>query len=182
MGYDRWRAGEIVTATKLNSMIPQYILQVADLSKTNSTLANTDITFTPDVSATYYYEMYISYGATNLCNFKWSWSAAQATFKRFVCHLSPVPAPDRVDTGAEIVMRYPAQGEAVQTSGLDTIPEDGNPADGNAGFLSAWDRGTFTTTATPASITLQVAQGTTNATAAIFRGANNSRLVYQRIA
>lgn len=177
MGYDRWRAGELVTASKLNSMIPQYILQAVDLTRASSvTLTATDIVFTPDVSATYYYEMYIGYSASQTADIRWAWSAAQATFKRFVLMQLP-QSSDGVDIGNNLVSRQPLQASPAIAGGGDVAGTTDPVA-----FMSAWDRGTFTTTATPATVTLQVGQGTSTAQKTIFRGANSSRLLYQRIA
>lgn len=174
--FDLWRAGEIIVPAKLNAMIPSFIELENDFTKTNSTLSNvTDISFTPDINATYYYELYISYGAIQAADIRWAWSASQATFNRYVCHQLPASS-DGVEVGNNIVLRHPAQGSSAIAGG-------GNDADNDPdNFMSAWDRGTFTTTGTAAAITLQFAQGTTNATASVLRGGNNTRLVYTRIA
>lgn len=172
MAYQRWLAGELTTATKLNAMFPSYIEQAIDISTTSTVLQNTDITFTPDVSATYYYEMFISYGAIDTGDIKWAWSAAQATFNRFTFAVAPAQAPTDVDTGEEVVMHRPTTTGLAVAAGLTS---------GNAGFMAAFDRGTFTTTATPAAVTLQIARSGAAGTT-IFRGGNNSRFVYQRVA
>lgn len=180
MGYDRWRAGEITTASKLNSMIPQYILQVSDITRTSSTtFVDTDITWTPDASATYYYEMLISYGASQSSDFRWRWQGAQiSTWKRFVAHTLPQSSDDPGFTiGNNLVTRYPAYTSSCIAGG-NNIAGTITPTS----FVSAWDRGVFTTTATPAAVMLQIAQGTSSTNQTIFRGGNNSRIVYQRIA
>jgi len=173
MGYSRWAAGELVVASKLNAMIPNIILQGSDITRTSSTaFVDTDITFTPDVSATYYYELFVSYGAGNVGDIKWAWSAAQAAFTRFAFSVAGPETPSGVDTGGNGLLHRPAEGTGMVAAGLTS---------GNAGFMSAWERGTFTTTSTAAACTLQVGQSASSATSTIFRGGNNSRFVYQRV-
>lgn len=170
-----WLPGMRMTATRMNARNVQLVEQAQDQIRTSSTTyVASEITFTPEVNAVYAYELYLSYSAVEAADFKWNWNAPQATFASF----TQARHPDTTGTfnaGALVIFRRPGNAtDRVAGGGGTTSPPDS--------FFSAYDVGTFATTAVPAPVTMQFAQNTSAAGQTILRGSNQTRMLYQRIA
>jgi hypothetical protein len=172
----RLYAGQIITADKWNSLIPQLVQQENDQIVTASTtFVNSEITFTPEPNAMYWYELLISYSAIAAADFKWSWSAAGASLCSFTAAYAASAPTTSVNTGADVILRRPANTTVRIAGGSDATSPPVN-------FHSAYDRGTFTTDGTLSAITMQFAQNVSDAGQTILRGGNQTRMLYRRIA
>jgi len=184
MAYELFKTGEFISASKLNALVPQMITQGQDLEfvgASNTTAVATDIVFRPDVSAIYNYELFFCYSADTDVDVTWHWDASQATFSRYVAHRAP-GAASGLNVGADAVIRRPAQTTAVEVQGGDI---DGTIDPVN--FMSGYDRGTFTTTSSPAVIVLYAAafglddDASPNQEKCLIRGGNATRLLFTRV-
>lgn len=179
MAYNLFKTGDLLLASKLNQIVPQMISQGTDYTCTlNSTTPQlSDILFLPDTSAVYTYELFIAYSASTNSDFRWSWDASEATFSRYVTHRALTPVLSGLNTGTDAVVRRPGQATNILAQGGDAAA-----VTAPLNFMSAYDRGTFVTTSSPAVIALMVAQGTASATEnTILRGGNATRLLYTRV-
>jgi len=170
-----FHAGRALTAKDLNLVGPNIITQGSDAVYTSSTTPTaTNITFTPDVSATYYYELFIAYTANGTPDFGWRWNAPEALFCRYTLSMiegaAAATGTPATEPGADIIFRRPANATFIPAGGT------GDTANG---LPCAFDRGTFATTATSSAITLECAQFTSNAAATRLRA--DTTLIYQRI-
>jgi hypothetical protein len=179
-----WVVGETVTAALMNAEVRdafttrtvRWVYQAADRTVNNSTTyVNSDISFTPDTDATYWYSLYISYSADGNADFKWAWSAPQATFGSFT-QSRHTDATGSFNSGAEVIFRRPS-------NSTDRLAGGATGTDPLGSFYSAYDSGTFTTTSTSGTVTMQFAQYTAAAVDTILRGGStHTQMVYQRIA
>lgn len=175
MSIPQWFAGQIMTADAANARNPKLVQQENDQVVTSSTtFVNSEITFTPEPNATYWYELLISYSAVAAADFKWTWSAAGATLCSFTAAYAASAPTTSVNTGADIIFRRPANTTTRIAGGTDASSPPAN-------FHSAYDRGTFVTDGTISTVTMQFAQNTSDAGQTILRGGNQTRLMYYRI-
>jgi hypothetical protein len=172
----RLYSGQIITADRWNTLIPQLATQENDQIVTASTtFVNSEITFIPEPNATYWYELFIAYSAIAAADFKWAWAATGATMCSFTAAYAATAPTTSINTGADVILRRPANTTARIAGGSDATSPPVN-------FHSAYDRGTFSTDGTINPITLQFAQNTSDAGQTILRGGNQSRMLYTRIA
>ncbi|MEU0809508.1 hypothetical protein [Streptomyces sp. NPDC005970] len=175
----RLYAGQILTADRWNAALPLLVMQENDQTVTSATtgttLINSEITFTPEINATYQYELLLSYSATVNSDFKWAWDAAHALFCSFTLAYASGVATG-VNTGGDTVLRRPGNTTGRIAGGTDAA------ATTPVNFHSAYDRGTFATDGTVGTITMQFAQNTSSTDQTILRGGNQTRILYRRIA
>jgi len=177
----QWFAGQVMTADAANARHPKLVQQENDQTVTSSTtFVASEIRFTPEPNAVYWYELLLSYSAyggtgstATSGDFKWNWNAAGATFASFTQAYN-LDAPVGFNNGSAIIFRRPAN---------TTIRVAGGASDGsNDVILSAFDRGTFATDGTITEVVMQFAQNFSSANATILRGGNQTRMIYYRIA
>lgn len=170
-----WLAGQRITAERMNENRMILVEQTADQTITGSTTyIDSEISFTPDVGATYFYWLLISYSAVEAADFKWRWSASEALFASFT-QARHIDATGTFNAGAEVIFRRPGNTtDRIAGGGGTTSPPDS--------FFSAYDQGTFTTSGVSAPVTMQFAQRVSDAGDTILRGSNQTRLLLQRIA
>lgn len=172
--FPAWFAGEIITADGLNGRNMTLVTQESDLSLTSATEPGvaSQIVFLPEPNAFYAYWLYISYSADTTADFGWEWEAEgtcgvlMASFTQSYIQAAAAGA----NTGAAIIMRRPGNTTNRVAGGTDVV-----------NFHSAYDSGTFSTTAAPTQQTLYVRQLAASGST-ILRGGNQTRLLYQRIA
>lgn len=175
MSFPQWFAGQALTADGLNGGRMRLVQQENDQTVTNSTTyMASEIEFTPEPNATYWYQMLISYSADGAGDFQWNWNAPGAIFASFTQARS-VDATGTFNTGAEVIFRRPGNTTNRLAGGATT----GTPTDS---FYSAYDQGTFVTDGTITPVVMQFAQATLAPVDCILRGGNQTRLLYQRIA
>lgn len=171
-------AGQIATADQWNAGIPRLIAQendqIVNSSTTGTTYVDSEIQFQPEPNAEYEYDLLISYSTESEApDFRWRWQP-ETTGGVLFCSFTQayvLAATGTFNSGAAIIQRRPG-------NTTDRV------AGGNAGiatFLSAYDRGTFSTNAAPDLIKMQFAQNTSSADDTILRGGNQTRLLVQRI-
>ncbi|MFC8201271.1 hypothetical protein ACFUTV_38630 [Streptomyces sp. NPDC057298] len=171
----RLYAGQIITADKWNSLIPQLVQQETDQIVTASTtFVNSEITFTPEPNAMYWYELLIAYSAIAAADFKWTWAASGTTLCSFTAAYAATAATSSINAGSDVILRRPANTTVRIAGGSDATSPPAN-------FHSAYDRGTFTTDGTISPVTMQFAQNVSDAGQTILRGGNQTRLMYYRI-
>ncbi|MGW0537802.1 hypothetical protein [Streptomyces sp. NPDC003032] len=176
MSIPQWFAGQAMTADGMNARNPRLVQQENDQIVTSSTtLVNSEITFTPEPNAMYWYELLISYSAIAAADFKWSWNAAGATMCSFTAAYAATAGTTSLNLGSDIILRRPANTTTRIAGGTDATSPPGN-------FHSAYDRGTFATDGTISTVTMQFSQNTSDAGQTILRGGNQTRLMYYRIA
>lgn len=169
-------AGQVLTADRWNSLIPRLITQENDQTVTSSTTyVDTEISFTPEINATYAYQLLLSYstggdGTGSSVDFKWRWSADHATMRSFTQAIH-TDATGTFNAAQSVIFRRP---------GNTTDRIAGGP-NGTATFWSAYDQGTFETDGTLDTVTMQFAQFTSGAEETILRGGNQTCMIYQRI-
>lgn len=175
MSFPQWFAGQALTADGLNGRNMRLVMQENDQTVNNSTAyVASEITFTPEPNATYWYTLLVSYSADGAGDFKWNWNALGATFASFTQARS-VDATGTFNAPATVIFRRPGNTTDRIAGGATT----GTPTDS---FYSAYDQGTFVTDGTITPVTMQFAQATAAAVNCILRGGNQTRLLYQRIA
>lgn len=175
MSIPQWFAGQVMTADAMNARHPRLIVQQNDQTVTNSTtLIDSEITFIPEPNALFAYELFISYSAIDVADFKWAWNAPGAPLASFTMSYAASAANTSADTGSLIIFRRPGNTTARIAGGTDAASPPGR-------FHSAYDRGTFATDGTNSSVTMQFAQNTANAGQTILRGGNQTRMLYWRI-
>ncbi|MEV0112361.1 hypothetical protein AB0H77_03755 [Streptomyces sp. NPDC050844] len=171
----RLYAGQIITADKWNSLIPNLVQQENDQTVTSSTTpVDSEIVFTPEPNAIYSYWLWVSYSATVNNGLRWQWLAAGATFCSFTQAISNPGAGTTVNSPQSVNFRRPANTTGRLAGGSDSTSPP-------AGFHSAYDQGTFTTDGTISSVTMQFAQAVSHANQSILRGGNQTRMIYTRI-
>ncbi|HEY9413848.1 MAG TPA: hypothetical protein VIQ30_03745 [Pseudonocardia sp.] len=172
----RLYAGQVVTADRWNTLVPTLVTQENDQIVTNSaTYVDSEISFTPEPNAVYEYQLLISYSATTAAGMKWSWDAPGALMLSFT-QLIDHPGTAGLSVGQTVVFRRPANATDRQAGGTDATSPPAN-------FHSAYDMGTFSTDGTISAVTLRFAQVVaTAAHQTILRGANQTRMLYKRIA
>lgn len=171
-GFPAWFAGEIITADGLNGRNMRLVTQESDLTLTTTSAVASQITFTPEPNAFYAYWTYISYSADVTADLIWDWES-EATCGVLMASFTQayiLGAAAGANTGAAIIMRRPGNTTDRVAGGTDV-----------ANFHSAYDSGTFSTTATPTAQTLYVRQNAASGST-ILRGGNQTRMIYQRIA
>jgi hypothetical protein len=171
----QWYAGQVMLADAMNARNPRLVQQENDQIVTASTtFINSEITFTPEPNATYWYEVLISYSAIAAADLKWTWAAAGTT----LCSFTMAPAASigtaSVNTGSDVIMRRPANTTVRIAGGSDATSPPTN-------FHSAYDRGTFVSDGTLSTVTMQFAQNVSDAGQVILRGGNQTRMLYTRI-
>lgn len=167
-------AGQIITADRWNARIPLVVTQENDQIVTSSTTPiASEITFTPEINATYRYSLLISYSATTTSGIFWEWDAPNALIASFT-QAYEHPGTSGVNSGQGVVMRRPAHTTNRYAGGTDASSPPSN-------FHSAYDWGTFATDGTLNTITVQFAQATSSTDQTILRGGNQTRIVYERI-
>lgn len=173
-----FHSGEPLTAKALNRVGMSVIYQGTDSPVTSSTTyIDSALTFTPDINAVYYYEVFLAYTAGSGGDLKWRWNAQHALFCRFTI------APD--DDTANVDVGTADADQLTQPGSLMILRRPSNLTDAVAGGMSttistaAWDRGTFATDGTSTPVTLQFAQNASSATTMNLRA--NSTFLYQRI-
>lgn len=175
MSIPQWYAGQVMTADAMNARHARLIQQQNDQIVTSSTtLIDSEITFTPEPNALFYYELFISYSAIDVADLKWAWNAPGAPLASFTMAYAASAANTSSDTGSLIIFRRPGNTTARIAGGTDATSPPTR-------FHSAYDRGTFTTDGTNSAVTLQFAQNTSNAGQTILRGGNQTRMLYWRI-
>jgi hypothetical protein len=171
----QWFAGQILLADDLNARHPKLVQQENDQIVTASTtFINSEITFTPEPNALYWYELLISYSAVAAADLKWAWAATGATLASFTAAYAAAAPTTSVNAGADVILRRPGNTTARIAGGSDAASPPVN-------FHSAYDRGTFATDGTLSAVTLQFAQNTSDAGQTILRGGNQTRMLYYRI-
>lgn len=176
MSIPQWFAGQALTADGLNARHPRLVQQENDQIVTASTtFVNSEITFTPEPNAMYWYELLISYSAIAAADFKWSWAATGTTLCSFTMAPAATIGTASINTGSDVIMRRPANTTVRIAGGSDATSPPAN-------FHSAYDRGTFVSDGTITPVTMQFAQNVSDAGQVILRGGNQTRLLYYRIA
>lgn len=171
-----FHSGRALTAKDLNNTGPNVITQGSDAVYNSDATPNaTNITFTPDTGAVYYYELFLAYTANGTPDFAWNWDAPQALFCRYttsmVAAATAATGTPATEPGADLIFRRPANA---------TIIPAGGTGDTASGLACAFDRGTFATTGTSGTITLQASQFVSDVGSTRLRAATT--LMYQRIA
>lgn len=174
MSIPQWYAGQVLTADAANARHPKLLVQQNDQTVTNSTtLVNSELTFTPEPNALYWYELLLCYSTIAAADFKWSWNAPWPLASFTAAYASTAPTTG-ANVGADVVFRRPANTTTKVAGGTDATSPPAN-------FNSAYDRGTFATDGTLGTLTLQFAQNVADAGQTILRGGNQTRLLIWRI-
>lgn len=179
MAFELWKDEDVLFASKLNLMLPKLVTLGSDITIESTAVQQTvDLFELPfEAGATYNYELFIAYSASTAADFVWNWLASEATFSRYAFYRAPGNLSG-LNVGATGVIRRPAQGTQLTAQGGDASGTT-DPLN----FMSAYDRGTFTSTGSSGTAQLQFTQSGTGSTQkTILRGGNGTRVLYQRIA
>ncbi|GAB3693623.1 hypothetical protein [Nocardiopsis oceani] len=168
----RWRAGEVITAHRLNAGQPVLVTQENDQTITDQEeFEPSEISFLPEPNAVYAYWLYISYSAHSTPDFVWRWPATGTgvSFASFTqaYHRS---ASGGINSGSEIIFRRPANSTNRLAGGI-----------GADNYLSAYDSGTFESDGDPSTTTMEFAQASASDEPTTLRGGNQTRMLYMRI-
>ncbi|MGW3936433.1 hypothetical protein [Streptomyces phaeochromogenes] len=176
MSIPQWYAGQVMLADAMNARNPRLVQQENDQIVTASTtFVNSEIVFTPEPDALYWYELLISYSAIAAADLKWSWNAPGAAFASFTAAYAAAAPTTSINAGADVILRRPANTTVRIAGGSDATSPPVN-------FHSAYDRGTFETDGTITAVAMQFAQNVSDAGQTIMRGGNQTRMLYYRIA
>lgn len=175
MPFPQWYAGMVLTADRLNARAEHMVTQDTDQTVTDSTTyVNSQIIVPVEAGAVYRYVLLISYSAHTAGDFKWRWSVPTGTLIASFTQALVTGAGTGLNTGADIIMRRPAQTTDRIAGGTDDTSPPSN-------FHSAYDRGTITVSGSSGNVVMQFAQNSASSNPTILRGGNNTRLIYSRI-
>lgn len=168
---DGFEAGMRLTPARLNARNVFLVEQGQDQTEnSNTTLVDTNLTFTGVAGAEYWYVALISYSADGTPDMHFAWDVPSgASARRFTQSYEDGVSTASINDGGDIIMRTPATTTEINAGGS-----------GDANFNFARDEGIITMGGTSGAVTLQFAQDTSDAADTIFR--EQSRLLYQRIA
>ena len=169
----RWRAGEIITAERLNAGETILITQENDQTITSQdAFEPSEISFLPEPNAVYEYRLLISYSAHTTPDFVWRWPTTNIAGVSFASFTQAYhrDASGGLNSGSEVIFRRPANSTSRVAGGI---------GDGN--IMSAYDQGTFESDASPSECTMEFAQATSSSNPTILRGGNQTRMTYRRI-
>jgi hypothetical protein len=179
VAFPQWLAGQIITADRLNARNVHLVTQDSDQVVTSSTaLVDSEIEIPVVAGAVYSYTALIAYNATTTSDFRWAWSYPLDTVVLRFTQSYVEGASVGFASGAEIVQRRPAGNTSVVAGGK--APGGQTPP---ADTAVAIDQGTIAVSASPGTVRLRFAQGTSSPDQTILRGdGTQTRVLYQRIA
>jgi hypothetical protein len=169
--FTEWRAGEIVTADKMNDKtIPGHVVAQVDQQVVNSTtVVNSSwLMFDVEAGQRYSWEAYLGVSGHADGNFKWRWSVPPGGhfFRHTVSNINEIGSG--VNASGDVIMRRPARSTEIRAG-----------TSGEGAFRAAVDVGHVLVGRQSGRIVLQFAQFTSHATATVLHF--DSFLTYWRI-